>query len=237
MTIHPATHTTEKQQLVKKLPDVLKHRSLVLNVWALSILQHGYPGAGPLLWHAGKCLLTSDKNDVVTNRAKGLVELAPELEGTHSATQMTWAMLAASNKPSCQQVAFSFLLCWPGRMRCFSSFFLSSTESVLWFGKSNFRAFLQTLTFINRVFIPLLPLQRQKNWASPHTPNNHFLSFPSWLPLGSFWIIQLYKGMWYSPAIECEWDVKQTTYYIFKTPFSSLSACFQSLSLRLCYVM
>eukprot|EP00069_Balaena_mysticetus_P017932 bmy_11143T0 len=46
-----------------------------------------------------KKLQDNDKYDVAMNRAKDLVELDPEVEGTkHSATEMIWAVLAAFNK-------------------------------------------------------------------------------------------------------------------------------------------
>ncbi|KAM9685928.1 Golgi phosphoprotein 3-like isoform 2-T4 [Trichechus inunguis] len=100
MTTHPVTNTTEKQRLVKKLqasvlerwvndPQRMDRRTLALLVLAHSsdVLENVFSS------------LTDDKYDMAMNRAKDLVELDPEVEGTkHSATEMIWAVLAAFNK-------------------------------------------------------------------------------------------------------------------------------------------
>ncbi|XP_058131294.1 Golgi phosphoprotein 3-like isoform X1 [Dasypus novemcinctus] len=100
MTTHPVTNTTEKQRLVKKLQDSVLERwvndPLRMDKRTLALL---------VLAHSSDVLenvfssLTDEKYDVAMNRAKDLVELDPEVEGTkHSATEMIWAVLAAFNK-------------------------------------------------------------------------------------------------------------------------------------------
>ncbi|EFB28476.1 hypothetical protein PANDA_008014, partial [Ailuropoda melanoleuca] len=100
MTTHPVTNTTEKQRLVKKLQDSVLERwvndpqRMDKRTLALLVLAH----SSDVLENVFSSL-TDDKYDVAMNRAKDLVELDPEVEGTkHSATEMIWAVLAAFNK-------------------------------------------------------------------------------------------------------------------------------------------
>ncbi|KAF3813363.1 hypothetical protein GH733_018514 [Mirounga leonina] len=94
------TNTTEKQRLVKKLQDSVLERwvndpqRMDKRTLALLVLAH----SSDVLENVFSSL-TDDKYDVAMNRAKDLVELDPEVEGTkHSATEMIWAVLAAFNK-------------------------------------------------------------------------------------------------------------------------------------------
>ncbi|KAM5256268.1 Golgi phosphoprotein 3-like isoform 1-T1 [Ctenodactylus gundi] len=100
MTTHPVTNATEKQRLVKKLQDSVLERwvndpqRMDKRTLALLVLAH----SSDVLENVFSSL-TDDKYDVAMNRAKDLVELDPEVEGTkHSATEMIWAVLAAFNK-------------------------------------------------------------------------------------------------------------------------------------------
>ncbi|KAL0591034.1 Golgi phosphoprotein 3-like, partial [Plecturocebus cupreus] len=100
MTTHPVTNTTEKQRLVKKLQDSVLERwvndpqRMDKRTLALLVLAH----SSDVLENVFSSL-TDDKYDVAMNRAKDLVELDPEVEGTKpSATEMIWAVLAAFNK-------------------------------------------------------------------------------------------------------------------------------------------
>ncbi|GAB5575503.1 Golgi phosphoprotein 3-like [Prionailurus iriomotensis] len=100
MTTHPVTNTTEKQRLVKKLQDSVLERwvndpqRMDKRTLALLVLAH----SSDVLENVFSSL-TDDRYDVAMNRAKDLVELDPEVEGTkHSATEMIWAVLAAFNK-------------------------------------------------------------------------------------------------------------------------------------------
>ncbi|XP_008048151.1 Golgi phosphoprotein 3-like isoform X2 [Carlito syrichta] len=100
MTTHPVTNTTEKQRLVKKLQDSVLERwvndpqRMDKRTLALLVLAH----SSDVLENVFSSL-TDDKYDVAMNRAKDLVELDPEVEGTkRSATEMIWAVLAAFNK-------------------------------------------------------------------------------------------------------------------------------------------
>ncbi|KAB1260584.1 Golgi phosphoprotein 3-like [Camelus dromedarius] len=100
MTTHPVTNTTEKQRLVKKLQDSVLERwvndpqRMDKRTLALLVLAH----SSDVLENVFSSL-TDDKYDMAMNRAKDLVELDPEVEGTkHSATEMIWAVLAAFNK-------------------------------------------------------------------------------------------------------------------------------------------
>ncbi|KAM4863189.1 Golgi phosphoprotein 3-like [Urocitellus parryii] len=100
MTTHPVTNTTEKQRLVKKLQDSVLERwvndpqRMDRRTLALLVLAH----SSDVLENVFSSL-TDDKYDVAMNRAKDLVELDPEVEGTkHNATEMIWAVLAAFNK-------------------------------------------------------------------------------------------------------------------------------------------
>ncbi|XP_041612522.1 Golgi phosphoprotein 3-like isoform X2 [Vulpes lagopus] len=100
MTTHPVTNTTEKQRLVKKLQDSVLERwvndpqRMDKRTLALLVLAH----SSDVLENVFSSL-ADDKYDVAMNRAKDLVELDPEVEGTkHSATEMIWAVLAAFNK-------------------------------------------------------------------------------------------------------------------------------------------
>ena len=99
LTTHPVTNTTEKQRLVTKLQDSVLERWVNdpqrMDKWTLALL---------VLAHSSDVLesvfssLTGDKC-MAMSRAKDLVELDPEVEGTkHSATEMIWAVLAAFNK-------------------------------------------------------------------------------------------------------------------------------------------
>ncbi|XP_074246217.1 Golgi phosphoprotein 3-like isoform X3 [Saimiri boliviensis] len=100
MTTHPVTNTTEKQRLVKKLQDSVLERwvndpqRMDKRTLALLVLAH----SSDVLENVFSSL-TDDKYDMAMNRAKDLVELDPEVEGTKpSATEMIWAVLAAFNK-------------------------------------------------------------------------------------------------------------------------------------------
>lgn len=100
MTTHPVTNTTEKQRLMKKLQDSVLERwvndpqRMDRRTLALLVLAH----SSDVLENVFSSL-ADDKYDVAMNRAKDLVELDPEVEGTkHSATEMIWAVLAAFNK-------------------------------------------------------------------------------------------------------------------------------------------
>ncbi|KAK2508855.1 hypothetical protein MC885_012892 [Smutsia gigantea] len=94
------TNTTEKQRLVKKLQDSVLERwvndpqRMDKRILALLVLAH----SSDVLENVFSSL-TDDKYDMAMNRAKDLIELDPEVEGTkHSATEMIWAVLAAFNK-------------------------------------------------------------------------------------------------------------------------------------------
>ncbi|XP_073090699.1 Golgi phosphoprotein 3-like isoform X8 [Manis javanica] len=100
MTTHPVTNTTEKQRLVKKLQDSVLERwvndpqRMDKRILALLVLAH----SSDVLENVFSSL-TDDKYDMAMNRAKDLIELDPEVEGTkHIATEMIWAVLAAFNK-------------------------------------------------------------------------------------------------------------------------------------------
>ncbi|XP_054987619.1 Golgi phosphoprotein 3-like isoform X2 [Sorex araneus] len=100
MTTHPVTNTTEKQRLVKKLQDSVLERwvndpqRMDKRTLALLVLAH----SSDVLENVFSSL-TDEKYDVAMNRAKDLVELDPEVEGTkQSATEMIWAVLEAFNK-------------------------------------------------------------------------------------------------------------------------------------------